>query len=123
MNPEASERDQRLDTIIAIWSALAFALAALFISAAAAQGLSLGHVLLALALLMAATGMSRTILNYKRTTETTEKSKRRSLEDALRNLSDTDLESLRDRLHDDHLDDELLEAYLADAMAEQDQRR
>lgn len=115
-----------------IWIGVAIAMVALFVSAAVTGGMTSGHVLLGIISMIGASSATgavwgqsdELIINVGNdSVQAKEKSKRRSIEDALRNLSDADLENLRDRLRDDNIDDELLMAYLADTDEVQEGRR
>ena len=114
-----------------IWGAMGIALAALFISAAAAQAFTVFHMITAILLVVApflATEMIWQwggVLNKQSQDldETfSEKAKRERIDQVLRNLSNAELLALKKRLSQDDIDDDLLEYYLQQGESDQQAR-
>src|SRR5690554_515211 len=94
-----SEESRSTLTFI-LWLFSAIVLGTLFISAAAQDELTPGHVFLATMILTLAVIGTPYILRMKDSEAEAEKSKRRRLDNLLRDLSDEELAELKDRLSD-----------------------
>lgn len=109
----------RTDLTSVIWGTIAFALFGLFLSGLGA-GLTLIHFLIALLLVIVALTMTGFIWDWGRafsvsdSAENSEKVKRDRLEEVLRNLSNAELQALKDRFSNNEIDDELLYNYLSE---------
>lgn len=99
---------------IGLWFLSAIVLAALFIAAAAQGALTSAHVALASVMLTLATGGTISIWRMKDGETQNEKTKRRGLDNLLRDLSDDELAELKHRLIDGGTDKENIKDYLED---------
>lgn len=106
----------RVDITGIIWGTMAFALFGLFLSGLGDAGLTIIHLLVALALLIVPSVATGYLWNWGRgfsTNEThAEKAKRDRLEEVLRNLSNAELQALKARFRNNEIDDEMLYAYM-----------
>ncbi len=97
--------DTRASLMGGLWFCSALALAALFISAAAQGELTLGHVLLAFMLLGLAIAGTPYLLHLQLGENGQEKTKRRRVDTMFRDLSDTELIELKQRLAEVEFDE------------------
>ncbi|MGB7338497.1 MAG: hypothetical protein WBC91_06355 [Phototrophicaceae bacterium] len=110
------ESETRLQATRAVWTALGIALAFLFLSAGIGSGLQTGHVILGVAMVIAGMGSTSFIWTVGESARADtraeianqEKAKRDRLDRVLRDLSDDDLMTLRQRLSDGSIDDDVL---------------
>ncbi|MGB1286690.1 MAG: hypothetical protein ACPG7F_09180 [Aggregatilineales bacterium] len=107
---------ERLETLQIIWVFMIFAQIALFISGAASGGLTGIHIAMSIVLLIATFGASGMMwyITGQNSQGHAEKAKRDRLEQVLRNLSDSELVALKQRLSDEAIDDSMLYAHLTD---------
>lgn len=106
----------RLQATKYIWITMGIALFSLFLSAGIANGLEAGHVILGIALCIAAFLSTGTVWNWgdlpqessSFNMDAQEKAKRERLDSVLRNLSNDDLIALKQRLSEGDIDDEML---------------
>ena len=105
---------QRLDIIAMIWFIMSIALSALFISAAAIGELTPMHLVITLILTGIPLVMTGFIWFGIKSSDDREKAKRENLEFALKNLSNTELKVLKERLAASEIDDEMLYVHLVD---------
>lgn len=97
----------RLTTIRYIWTANAIAMALLFISSIFSGGLSVAHVILGVVIALVAFVSTAVVWGDDPETDTAAaaKAKRSRVDVLLDNLSDEDLDTLRERLIDRSADD------------------
>jgi thiol:disulfide interchange protein len=105
-----------------LWLFATIVLATLFISAGVQAQLTAGHIMLALVILTL-TGVTTAFLLRQTYDDTQQKSKRESIDNMLRDMSEKELSELRKRLSDGAYNEELPLDYLVDDEGKQVQRR
>ena len=110
----------RTEITAAVWGSIAFALFGLFLSGLGNAGLTVIHLVIALALLIVPLVTTAFIWDWGRAfavnqgESTAEKVKRDRLEEVLRNLSNAELQALKERFRNNEIDDEMLYNYLSE---------
>jgi hypothetical protein len=106
--------ETRATLTIGLWFLSAIVLAALFIAAAAQGALTSSHVALASVMLTLATVGTITIWRMKDSESQSEKTKRRRLDNIIEDLSDDELDELKNRLKDNSIEKTNITHYLDD---------
>lgn len=110
----------RTEITAVIWGTMAFALFGLFLSGLGDAGLTIIHFLIALLLLIVPMVVTGFMWDWGRafssneSEQGSEKVKRERIEHVLRNLSDAELQALKDRFTNDEIDDEILYSHLSE---------